>query len=220
MRHGATNLFQFWHDETPPEEVAVLLEAWERDPGFRHRRFDTETADAYIARHLGERARAAFRRCAVPAMQADLFRYCALFIEGGVYLDADSENRGGLAKVIAEVAKGLLASRRNGPQVKIINGFLFVRSPGDPLFERTIGIAIENIERRVSNNVWEVTGPGIMTGLYRDAATRSLFDGFDIRPNNRLGEAYAFLTLPYKGTLDDWRVSVYFPDGGFTIFRD
>ncbi|WP_075223240.1 glycosyltransferase [Acuticoccus yangtzensis] len=211
----ACNLFQFWNTAVPPEEVATLMAGWQADPGFTYRRFTTETADAYIAEHLGVRAVAAFRRCAVPAMQADFFRYCALFMEGGVYVDADCENGGGLPAYIAKAGRGLLMMR----QVRVANDFLFVRAARDPLFAKVIEQAIENIEKRVSNNVWAVTGPGIMTAFHRAAATRSWFDGFEMRPVQEVREIVHFRQkLEYKSSAEDWRSNL--TTGAPSIFKD
>lgn len=215
MADTAPNLFQFWDKPQPPEEVAVLMRSWAADPGFTYRRFDADTADAYVAAHVGARAAAAYRACAVPAMQADFFRYCALYHEGGVWVDADTENGGGLADFIAEAGRGMLMNRDK----KIANDFMFVRAAGDPLFGEVIDQAIENVENRISNNVWLVTGPGIMTHMHLDEARRPRFDGFTIRPAREVREVVRFRhDLDYKTSGDDWRQNL--SRDGASIFRD
>lgn len=66
-------LVQFWDKPDPPAEVALLLATWVACPGFEHHLFTAEKADAYISDHLDDRCVAAFRKCAIPAMQADFF---------------------------------------------------------------------------------------------------------------------------------------------------
>lgn len=208
------NLFQFWDKPEPPEEVAVLMESWAADPDFTYRRFNAETADAYIAAHIGDRAAAAYRSCAVPAMQADFFRYCALYHEGGVWVDADSKNSGKLAAFIADAGRGMLMNREQ----RIANDFLFVRAPGDPLFEKVVAQAIENIENRTSQNVWMVTGPGIMTHMHLDPLRKPWFNGFEIRPAREVREIVVFCNdLAYKTSEDDWRSVL--TAGTSSIFR-
>jgi hypothetical protein len=102
----------------------------------------------------------------------------------------------------------------------VANGFIFARRPGEPLMERAMLTSIGNIERRLSNNVSDVSGPGMMTRLHGDAATRPLFDGFVIEPRPSVGRAVRFVSrMAYKRTPADWRVAAYFPDH-HSIFRD
>jgi mannosyltransferase OCH1-like enzyme len=206
-------LVQFWHAADPPAEVAELLATWEADPAFAYRRYDLPAATELIAEHFDERLRSAFAACAVPAMQADVFRYAALFVHGGLYLDADTSNGGGLSALLENASRGLLMDRRG----KIANDVLYFRRSKDPLLKYVLGCAVDNIERRISNNVWEVTGPGIMTKLHRSSSPEAaaLFDGFRIESHLVIREAVIpKWSMQYKETADDWR------RGDVSIFRD
>ena len=207
-------LVQYWHSATPPEEVAALIESWRRDPQLEHALFDREAAADFILHRYGARHRAAFDRCAVPAMQADFFRYCHLHAVGGAYVDADTENGGGLPALVGNASVGMLM-RRHG---NVANDFLFVREPGHPLFAEVIARAVENIEAARSNNVWEVTGPGIMTGLYNRSEAADLFAPFTFVPVEEVRRVVMFRwDLAYKSGQEDWRVAL---GGGASIYRD
>ncbi|QYK43084.1 MAG: hypothetical protein KF887_08310 [Paracoccaceae bacterium] len=198
----ARRLIQFWDKPDPPPEVARLMAAWADRFGPGYRRFDLTAARALIAERFPLRIQTAFARCGVPAMQADFFRYCALFADGGFYLDADTEPLGDLSALAAPAARAMLMDRRG----RIANDVMFFRKPRDPLLLRVIRSATRNIERATSNNVWEVTGPGIMTRLRSDPAEAGLFDGIDLRPVAEVGEAVRFVwKLDYKAGADDWR---------------
>lgn len=82
-----------------------------------------------------------------------------------------------------------------------------------------LDLAVRNVERRVSNNVAEVTGPGVFQRLHDDPATLHLFDGFDIIPRDVVRRVVRFAKPSYKSTSVDWRVPLYFPDQ-FSIYRD
>ncbi len=215
MAKSLMNLFQFWDTSSPPEEVSVLMQSWENDPDFAYRRFDEPAAESFIAQALDNRAVAAYRTCAIPAMKADFFRYCALWAEGGVWVDADTRNSGKLPAFIEGCDLGMLMNR----QCRIANDFMFVRAPRAPLFERVIEQAIENVENRISNNVWKVTGPGIMSHMHADAVEKARFDGFDIRPVEDVRKIVLFQhKLAYKETSSDWRN--HLSDGAVSIFQD
>ncbi len=109
-------------------------------------------------------------------MQADFFKYCALYQEGGAYVDADTLNGGGLYALIAPHSRGVLMNR----QKRIANDFLFIRLPRDRLYAVTIDQAILNIENEISQNVWAVTGPGIMTAFHNATEILELFEGIHI----------------------------------------
>ncbi|WP_187394085.1 glycosyltransferase family 32 protein [Oceaniovalibus sp. ACAM 378] len=209
------NLFQFWNTKEIPYEIEQLMRTWEVVPSFSHRIYDTKMAESYIAAHIGSRAHTAFLKCDVPAMQADFFRYCALYHEGGVYIDADTESSGDLASLIADEERGVLMKR----QTRVANDFLFFRHLKDPLLNRVIEQAILNIEGRISNNVWLVTGPGIMTNMYQDEAQRPIFDGITFRDVGIVRKIVRFRNdLEYKNSDSDWRQSL--DAGSSSIFRD
>lgn len=208
------NLFQFWDASFPPDEVSLLMRSWADDASFIYRRYDAPSAERYIADALGSRAAAAFRACAVPAMQADFFRYCALWQEGGVWVDADVLNGGRLPSVLSPIARGVLMTRKE----RVANDFLFVQNSRDTLLSSVIEQAIHNIERRISNNIWPVTGPGIITNLFNDERKKHLFNDFLIYRARRFEGILKFKAdLPYKSTESHWLR--YNRPGAPSIFR-
>jgi len=85
-------IVQFWHDLAQlPEDVRECISSWSRwkPNGFAHRVFDMTGAREFIGSSLGSDHAHALTRCYHPAMQADYFRLCYLFVEGGLYVDAD-----------------------------------------------------------------------------------------------------------------------------------
>ncbi len=180
------------------------MASWRSDPAFTYEAYDHTAAELLIETHLDARTLSAFRQCAVPAMQADLFRYCALFALGGLYIDADTLNGSGLPGMLTRLAseRGALMTRHG----RVANDFIFIRAPRDVLLQRTLEIAVHNIERRISNNVWEVTGPGIFTSLYADPEARPLFDDLPVLPVQEVRKFVLFRwDLEYKKNPDDWR---------------
>jgi mannosyltransferase OCH1-like enzyme len=156
-------LTQYWDRKDVPAEIAVLFESHRSgNPGLQHRVFDRDAAAAHIAAHNGPRAAAAFAECAVPAMQADYFRYCALLVDGGFWSDADARCVQPLSGLLPDDADGVLFERPNN---NVPNGCMAFRAPGHPLMQLVHDIATAGIERRVSNSVWVTTGPGILTYL-------------------------------------------------------
>lgn len=73
-------------DNTPPAAVVMNAAA---NPRFSLRYLGDAAAAEYVRRHCGDDAGKAYRCFIAPAYRADLYRYCALYAEGGVYLDTD-----------------------------------------------------------------------------------------------------------------------------------
>lgn len=158
-------IVQYWHSEEVPADVAELIGTFrDRNPDLRHLLFHQTDAATFIADHFGERELAAFRSCAVPAMQADYFRYCAVLTLGGVYSDVSFRCLRPLRTLTDTTAGGQLFSKET--QGKVINGFFLFRSPGHPLLRLALEVATSNIELRVAENVNLVTGPWVFSGLW------------------------------------------------------
>jgi mannosyltransferase OCH1-like enzyme len=210
-------LHQYWHDGTPPEEVARLIALWREVPGFDHRLFDRTAATAFIMRHAGPRVAACFESCAVPAMQADLFRYVAIHAKGGIYVDADNApGAESLLGFLQGVPVGLLCRRRNSTTSWFCNDACFARRPGHPLFAQLIELACENIEAREGNNVWAVTGPKVIN-QFDEPSNAHLFEGLTIAWYDDEMRRYIkpIGNLAYKKGPQDWRM---FQESGRSIF--
>ena len=160
----ADQIVQYWHSPDIPQYIAPLLDSFGRlNPWARHLVFDESAATQFIAHHFSDREVGAFRSCAVPAMQADYFRYCALLATGGVYADADMLCVGDLRALLGEGPEDGSIFRR--PNTMIMNGFFAFRAPQSAFLRLVLDVATANIEQRVAEDVWLATGPGIFTYL-------------------------------------------------------
>lgn len=156
-------IVQFWHDRSPPDYIGELLETFEaQNPGIPHMVFDVVAAERLIAEHFTSREVAAFRACAVPAMQADYFRYCAALAMGGLYCDADVRCVGDLRGFMPVAGEGWLMQRPHGA---VVNGLFAFGSPGHPFLELTVELVTHSIESRRWRSVYRATGPALWTAL-------------------------------------------------------
>lgn len=195
-------LIQYWDAESPPDDVAELLAlAASQNVGMRPLVFNRASAEDFLAEHFSAREVAAFRACAVPAMQADYLRYCAVFALGGVYLDADFRSVAPLQKLLPDRGGRLFGrpeipsgwpqdlfgeNPRVGPYRIVANSAFLFTAPHHPLLGLAIELATGNVERRIAEDVAVTTGPGIFTAMY-------LLD--------RLGSIDAFLDYAAGGVL-------------------
>jgi len=158
-------LVQYWHDERIPPDVEELLALMKaHNPELHHMVFDRAKARSFISTHLTERELSAFDACAVPAMQADYFRYCAIYVLGGIYCDADCCCCGSLLPLLDDVGMLFMSRRRPG---HVNNNVFAFRSRRHPLPKLAIEIATLGIEHRFTESVPLVTGPFIFDMLWQ-----------------------------------------------------
>jgi mannosyltransferase OCH1-like enzyme len=180
---------QYW-DRNIPFDVAALVEQWRSVPGFSHKLYDDIQTEDFISDRFGERAAAAFRRCAIPAMRSDFFRYAVLLDQGGIYADADTAPVGDIPGLYERTRRGLLFIRKGDP----VTDFMIFKKPGDPLLQLALQNSIANIEQRVSDSVYVVTGPWVVTRLYRniDPHPPDLFNDIDLPLVDELSKDVGF----------------------------
>jgi len=175
---------QYWHGGAVPGDVDELVAGFgDLNPDFDHKVFDESGAERLIERHFGPRELAAFRACAVPAMQSDCLSYGSVLALGGVYADVDYRCLRPLGPLLdrletGEIFTGPTVHRLNGRAVlRVWTGFFAFRDPGHPLLRLSLDLTTANIEARIADRVWGVgnrvreaigmtTGPGVITSLY------------------------------------------------------
>lgn len=190
----ARPIIQYWHEE-PPAYIAELLASFrDRNPEMPHLVFDESAAADFIGERLGQRELGAFRACAVPAMQADYFRCCAILALGGVYADADYRCISPLRSMVdscdgGEIFLSPTTHRVNGREMRRVwNGFFAFRESGHPFLRLALEIATANMEARIPERIWPTghnvreaiwltVGPGVPT-LMRFMQERGSFDAF------------------------------------------
>ncbi len=222
---------QFWHDHAElPNDVAECITSWSKWErcGFVHRLFDRQSAEDFINRTLSHKHVAAFGRCYHPAMQADYFRLCYLFVEGGLYVDADDV-------CIATDISYLF----HGPQLKVqplcydIDSdsmigpteflrpsselqnwiFYFNNNPlagrkGDPIIERALTRSTRQLNKALEGEFPEIqstTGPGNLSRTIFEMGTASDIEGHLLILHDWEATALSKWPLSYRSDARNWR---------------
>lgn len=138
-----------------------------QNPSFvRHHVSDDEAAQ-FIEKHCGNEAFEAYHCFAPPAYRADLFRFCALYAQGGVYLDTDIMPFVPLEELyspcsVATVGHDFPWMDKKGKQMKIL-----ASAPGAPIFKCALDSIVENVkERYYPETELELTGPQMLHKCY------------------------------------------------------
>ena len=184
-------LYQYWDGEQPPDEIAAWVEGFrQRNPEFDHRLYHRDKASWFIRKHFGEREQRAFDACAVPAMQSDYFRYCAIEKSGGVYADADYQAGEPLEQLFVRAPSALLLEWRG----QWVGGLMMFRSAGNAFVRACRELATLNIEARRYDNTFTVTGTGVINALrllLDPSSEEAIMNGLD----NPYGRTWRFPEL-------------------------
>ena len=139
--------------------------------GFDCRFFNRTKAIQYIKNNFSMREVNAFKKCRISAMQSDYFRISMLASNlHAFYVDCNLRPRKSIIKAnfftknkATVCFKGNLKHRRIVNAIAGNNGNL----KWNKMFKKMLNIATDNIERKISNNLWLVTGPGVWNKVYK-----------------------------------------------------
>lgn len=85
------NIFQTWETKDLSPRLEFLTNLWKaHNPEFKYHLFDKDDREAFIKEHFDKAVYTAYMRLIPGALKADLWRYCVLYVHGGVYIDIDT----------------------------------------------------------------------------------------------------------------------------------
>ena len=163
-------IYQTWETKELPDTMAAAIkDLKDANPTFEHRLYDNNERREYIKKIYPEEILYAYDTLIPGAFRADLWRYCVLYINGGIYLDIKFVPVNGF-KFETVVDKEHYCKddpknfkNRNG----IINGLLIV-FPGNLYLKEAIRRIYFNCVNKNYKcyNQFYVTGPGLLSEIF------------------------------------------------------
>lgn len=84
-------IIQTYYTNEIPKEIRLATESWQLlNPEYKYLFFDDEMCANFISDNFNKDVLKSFNSLIPGAFKADLFRYCFLYINGGVYVDIDN----------------------------------------------------------------------------------------------------------------------------------
>jgi mannosyltransferase OCH1-like enzyme len=139
------------------------------NPDFVRNHHSDKTAYNYIFEKCGEEMANAYSCLVPPAFRADLFRYCALYVDGGVYIDNDIFPLFPLEELysscsMATIGYDLPRFDKPKKQMKIMAG-----TPGAPIFKCAMNQILNNMRFQIyPEDVFDISGPGVLQKCYEE----------------------------------------------------
>lgn len=152
-------IVQTWptHNLGNLEKVA---ETWKNlNPTFTYTLFDDTECENLIYRRFEPRVWNAYTSIKAGAFKADLWRYCELYLNGGVYVDIDTVCLGSIDDILDPTATLITPIDFN--PVNLFNAFIAV-VPGHPVMLMCIKKIVENVESNKKQFGLDFSGPGVL----------------------------------------------------------
>ena len=157
------NIFQTWvSKKIPPLMALSILHIRKTNPGFKYYLFDDKDCRKFIKNHFRQDVLYAYDHLIPGAYKADLWRYCVLFIKGGIYLDIKYTPLNGFKFINLIESEHLTADTNN---IDIYNAVM-VCLPGNKILLDAINMIVENVKNKFyGDSFLEPTGPKLLSKL-------------------------------------------------------
>lgn len=160
-----------------PYLYAAMRSVVDANPGFTHSLFLDSDCEAFIAQHFGGRVLQAYRTLLPGAFKADLWRYCVLCVNGGVYVDCKMIAKSGLAPLLQPATDLVLVFSPieciKQMSFSPVYTALIACTPQHPLMRALIHRSTDNILSRMkSDDHLAITGPNMVFQVIREFLAR------------------------------------------------
>ena len=179
-------LFQTWHTKNlPPKMQENVQNIKKQNPELEYFLFDESDCADFIKSHFSEDVLVAYKKLLPCSYKSDLWRFCAMYIHGGVYLDIKYHCVDGF-KFIDIMDREHFVLERPGywePEKYGIYTALIIANPGNQIFLNCIHRIVRNTQTNYYGyNALYPTGPGLLGELYfgNIADNMHMLDNFDL----------------------------------------
>jgi len=154
------NLYTCWHTK----ELPTLLKSTNEiliaeNPEFNHYLYDENDCREFIQQHFDQDVVDAYNSLIPCSYKSDLWRFCILYINGGIYYDIKFRCLNGF-KFIALTENEMFV--RDMQENCVLTG-LIVSKPGNEILKKCIDQIVVNVQTRFyGKNPLYPTGPGLL----------------------------------------------------------
>jgi len=168
-------IYQTWFSKELPTNIGKSVKnIKEMNPEFEHYLYDDNDCRTFISNNFEMDVVEAFDRLVPGAYKADLWRYCVLYINGGIYLDVKYKCVNGF-RLIALTDKEWLVKDLDTSGGGVYNA-LMITKPNNPLYLSFINKVVENVKNRYyGDNSLMPTGPHMVKQFLSSDTINELF---------------------------------------------
>tara|TARA_R110000744_G_scaffold94125_1_gene181758 strand:- start:10467 stop:12761 length:2295 start_codon:yes stop_codon:yes gene_type:complete len=155
-------IFQSFETHKLPYGMSKATESWKlKNKGYDYKFFDAEDRVLFIKSNFHKEVLDAYFALVPGAFKCDLWRLCVLYVEGGVYIDADTICETPLDEFILPSDKFIIT--RDDPMSKKYLGNAFIAaSVGHPFLKEAIDRIVKNCQSKQEIFYLDYSGPALM----------------------------------------------------------
>ena len=166
-------VYQTWSSKfIPPGMAQTLISNQKQNPRFQFVLYDDNDCREFIKKYFREDVLITYDKLIPGAYKADLWRYCVLFINGGIYMDIKFKCVNGFKLIRLTEREHFptdvtISEYPNEENKAVYNGFMVAKA-GNPKLLQAINKIVENVKNNYyGNSPLDVTGP-ILFGQFFD----------------------------------------------------
>lgn len=197
------NLFQTWYTLNLPPKMRENVEILKKqNPEFTHYLYDDAMCRKFIEYNFDEDVVYAFDKLKPGAFKADLWRYCVLYIKGGIYLDIKYHCINNFKLINLTDKEYWVKDREQFNKNGIYQAFM-VCLPRNNILKKCIDEIIQNCKYSIyyNDNLYEAldyTGPGLLANHFKT----NYINNFALNFNGKL---ILFNGKPILGCYSEYR---------------
>ena len=156
-------LFQTFETKYVSNEFQSIIDSWKiHNPEYKYTLYDAKDREEFIEQYFHKRVSDAYKRILPGAFKADLWRYCILYIYGGVYVDIDTLCLGKLDDFLQDKSIECMAPIDLDQGYKVSNGFI-CSVPNSPILMNCIQRIVHTVETNIiPADRLDFSGPGVL----------------------------------------------------------
>lgn len=161
------NIYQVWHSKTElPKSVKESIEILKKqNPEFTHHLFDEKECRDYLKNNFPKEILNTYDTIIPHALKADLWRYCFLYKNGGIYLDSKYYGMSGF-KFILLIDKEYFCKDIDHSLGGIYNAILICK-PKNKILLKAIKEVVKNVKNKYYGpSAHCPTGPGMLKSFF------------------------------------------------------
>jgi len=167
------NIYQTWHTKKLPEKMFKTVNLIKNlNPRFNYQLFDDNDCREFIKNNFELNVLHAFDSLIPGAYKADLWRYCVLYKNGGIYLDIKYKPLNNFRFItMTEKEHWVLDVDKSG-----VYNALMICKPRNEILLKAINKVVENVKKKYyGNSALEPTGPQLLASFF-NSEEKKIFD--------------------------------------------
>jgi len=169
-------IYQTWKSKDMPPEIKNVVDQLKKEnPEFTHILFDDEEMRDFIDENFNSEVVEAYDKLIPGAYRADLWRYCVLYKNGGIYMDIKIRPVNGFKfKNLTDTGKEYFTRDLEYSGSGIYNGLMICKA-GNPILKKAIDDVVKNVQNKFyGNSMLEPTGPLLMKKYFTEDEVKDL----------------------------------------------